>query len=110
MSIEKAKSLFHGVDKLNCAQAILKAFQAKFNISEEMIAEYKKNGGGRAEGGICGALYSVQQLMPEQSVKATEMFNSKAGFATCREIKTVSKYPCSDCVVLAAEIVEQLQN
>lgn len=106
----KAKELFHGKERLNCAQAVLKAFQEVENISDKIITDNQKNGGGRAEGGLCGALVAAHQLMPERSEEITTLFNKAADFPTCREIKTISKFPCRDCVGLAAEIVEKLRN
>lgn len=105
---DKAKELFHGKERLNCAQAVLKAFQEVENISDKTILDNQKNGGGRAEGGICGALVAANQIVPEKSKEVTELFNKEAGFPTCREIKTISKFPCRECVGVAAEIVEKL--
>ncbi len=109
MKSEQAKTLFHGVEGLNCAQAIFKAFQNDFNVTDEHITTNKKNGGGRVEGNICGALFAAKELLPQHADKITEMFNEKAQFATCREIKMVSQFPCRECVGLAAEIVDKLK-
>lgn len=109
MKSEQAKTHFHGVEGLNCAQAIFKAFQSEFEVSDAHIAANKKNGGGRVEGNICGALFAAKELLPNQADKITEMFNEKAQFPTCREIKMVSQYPCRECVGLAAEIVDTLK-
>lgn len=109
MKSEQAKTHFHGVEGLNCAQAIFKAFQNEFEVSDTHIADNKKNCGGRVGGNICGALFAAKELLPQHAEKITELFNEKAQFPTCREIKTVSQYPCRECVGLAAEIVDELK-
>lgn len=53
-----ARKLFHGKERYNCAQAILAAYKEKLNVACDVITEYKSYGGGRAEGGLCGALYA----------------------------------------------------
>ncbi|MFC2149719.1 C-GCAxxG-C-C family (seleno)protein, partial [Candidatus Auribacterota bacterium] len=65
MNEETAKSLYHGKDKLNCAQAILKAFQPATGMTDEVIASFKSAGGGRAEGGVCGAIYAARQVVTD---------------------------------------------
>ena len=52
MKTEEAKKLFHGPEKYNCLQAVLKAFQKESGISDEEINGYKSNGGGKVEGGL----------------------------------------------------------
>lgn len=55
--MKNAVDYFHKEpEKLNCAQSILKAWQEDFEISDETIEEFRQWGGGRAEGGVCGAL------------------------------------------------------
>ena len=64
MSRNKSLSYFHiPPESLNCAQAILKGFQQEFGITDQEIEEFRNNGGGRAEGGICGALFAAEKLL-----------------------------------------------
>ena len=108
MKSEQAKAYFHGTEGFNCAQAVFKTFQNEFGVTDAHITANKKNGGGRVQNNICGALFAAKELLPNQADKITELFNERAQFPTCREIKKLSQYPCRECVGLAAEIVERL--
>ena len=60
---DKVKRYFRGIEKYNCAQAILKVFQDECNISDDKIKEYVKYGHGRVPDGVCGALYVINELI-----------------------------------------------
>jgi hypothetical protein len=98
----KASEFFHGKEGYNCAQAVLRAKQEEYGISQEMIDDHVKYGGGRAEGGVCGALYAAKKLTPKP---IEEKFEEKAGSTKCREIKAQGKFSCVECVDLAGEIL-----
>lgn len=103
---KKAEDYFHCEgENYNCAQAVLKAFQTKFNVSDEMVAEYRKYGGGRADGNTCGALFAAIQLLPEAKEKIHQEFASIVGATKCQEIKQVKKVSCRDCVITAAKLL-----
>ena len=106
MPVERALMAYQK-ERLNCAQSILRAFQAHRPISEDDIVKAKGHGGGRAEGGLCGALFAALQLVPEpdarQRVRAA--FVAAAGADTCREIKRTARTPCAECVRLAAGLL-----
>ncbi|MDP4237923.1 MAG: redox-active protein [Bacteroidota bacterium] len=99
---------FHTLpEKLNCAQAILKGFQKEFDITDQEIEEYRAWGGGRAQGGICGALFSSERLLRQAGKPGiTEEFNERVGETRCLPIKSTN-FPCIDCVRLADELVEK---
>lgn len=99
-----AQATFHQQPAmLNCAQSV-----AHITGHDEVLQAYRALGGGRAEGGICGALYAALQFIPEeQRQKAKEEFAQKAGAITCREIKGTNKTPCLECVALGAWLVDQ---
>lgn len=106
--IEKAEAYFHGKEGYNCAQAVLKAFQDDYQISEEKIREFKLYGGGRAEDGICGALYAALQLCTEEQKPALiEAFEIAAKHSTCEKIKDKT-LPCNQCVAAAAQALAGL--
>ena len=109
MTQKKASDYFHKEDGYNCAQAILKNFQSEHSISQERIDSYSAYGGGRAEDGLCGALYAAKTLLKD--TKKTELLNKeflkKSGSVKCREILKLKKLPCAECVDLAARIVEK---
>lgn len=104
----KSEVYFHSQpDNLNCAQAILKGFQKEFDITDQEIEEYSAWGGGRAQGGICGALYSAERLLTQAGRPGiTEEFEAKTGKISCSEIKAI-KLPCVDCVRLADQLIEK---
>jgi hypothetical protein len=105
-----AEKYFHGEEGLNCAQAVLKTFQETHGVSDEMISEHKKSGGGRAEGNLCGALYSSTLLEPELKEELHSEFASRVGFTTCRDIRKEKVHSCRSCTGLAAELLESMRS
>ncbi len=106
----EAIKLFHGREGFNCAQAVLKTFQERFNLSEGIIKEASSAGGGRAKDGMCGALYAVklitEDLDPSFFEKIKRNFKEETGSTFCREIRRLNKLSCRECVALAAENLE----
>lgn len=102
--MNRAVELFTAVPKMhNCAQAV-----AAGAGEEELAAELKCCGGGKAPEGRCGALYAALRLTPEDShAELIDRFCAAAGAETCREIKAGNPpYPCVECVRTGAELVE----
>lgn len=106
MSVEKTLKAYKE-EKMNCAQSILRGFQEQFNVPEEKIAEAGNWGGGRAEGGLCGALHSACRLTSDENVRQTlhECFLSEAGAERCRDIRKLGRLSCGGCVELAAKVL-----
>jgi len=104
---KQAKELFHGKDGLNCVQAVLKVFQAECGISDEVVTRAGKLGGGRAEGGVCGALYATWMLCGDDDIKVCidGEFRESAGCIRCKVIRKQGKLSCRECVGLAAELL-----
>jgi len=102
--IETAASYYHGEEGYNCAQAILKTFQDNYNIPEEVITNAKTLGRGKAENGMCGALYAANIILnsPDKKQKAEHMFFREGGSTKCIEIRQAKTISCKDCVKLAA--------
>ena len=109
-TIEEAKSLFHGPEMYNCAQAVLKAFQGTYDVTPEMVILNSRFGGGRAEQGICGALYAAESLIVDTERRAMlrERFRAAAGAIECRSIRRVRKVSCRECVAIAAELLMEI--
>ncbi len=108
--MKKAVDYFHKEpEKLNCAQAVLKAWQEDFGISDETIEEFRQWGGGRAQGGVCGALFAADYLLAKEGEKLSikEPFVAKAGFSTCALLKSSGRVPCTTCVNIADELVKK---
>ena len=93
--------------KLNCAQSILTAFKDEMNLHEDSIAEARKSGGGRADGGICGALHAALGLTENQQKKdkIRKTFAEIVGSEKCREIRSAKVTPCAKCVEIAAQLL-----
>lgn len=111
MKDQEAAELFHGKERLNCAQAVLKAFQKEASLPEQAIRDTEFSGGGRALGGMCGALYGATMLVQDQNTKdlIIDQFTKTAGSTKCREIRSLRQLSCCGCVALAASLVEQQQ-
>jgi len=92
----------------NCAQTVYKSMGKHHAISKEMVRELSVKGGGRAEGGTCGALYAALQFMDCQESKnqLIEHFETHGGSTRCRELRKAKKMSCHDCVATAAEWAE----
>ena len=101
----KASDKFHGVEKYNCAQAVLKFFETHPAVSPDKIEEFKQFGGGRAPEGVCGALYAAGHVLNNEKLLAElkETFKREAGSCCCREIKEAGRLSCAECVDLAAD-------
>ncbi|MFQ5963773.1 MAG: C-GCAxxG-C-C family (seleno)protein [Candidatus Scalinduaceae bacterium] len=112
MKEKDAVRYFCGKEQYNCAQAILKAHQDDLNIKDEQINEYKQFGGGKAEGGLCGAIFVIKNLLDdkEKSDHIEHSFNLTAGATTCREIRKLKKLSCPGCVKTASQLLSKHIN
>ncbi len=103
----KAFELFTSVPKRhNCAQAV-----ADGTGHSDHVAELAACGGGLAPEGLCGALHSALLFVKDENRELVKKeFQSAAGALTCREIKSETKFPCAECVRVAAELVEKYKK
>ena len=86
----------------NCAQKVAYANQA----GQEVIDSLAQMGGGRAPGGLCGALYSALQISKEtEHERLKAEFAKRLGAATCRELKAKG-VPCPTCIATAIELLK----
>lgn len=93
-------------EKLNCAQSILKGFQKEFSVSDAEVEEFRAWGGGRAEGGVCGALFAADTLLKRNGLPSISGdFAKRVGYTTCKEIKGNKACSCPDCVRIADELL-----
>lgn len=110
---EKALNYYHGAERYNCAQAVLKSTEKHQDVDDALLAEFKSYGGGRAEDGLCGALFAAKHSVNDESFKheARAFFTKNAGSIKCKEIRKNGKMSCKDCVAAAAELADaQLNN
>lgn len=95
----------------NCAQAVALAWTDKKEPGSTHAERFIAHGGGRAPEGLCGALHAARELAGEHKETLTEQFKQKAdGHTTCRGIRKNRVMPCSDCVALAAELLDELHK
>lgn len=101
-----ASAYFHDEEhNWNCAQSVLKAHQEHCAITdEELELHYRSKGGGRAEGGLCGAIYAATHLAPEaMRPSLLESFEARAGALTCARLKGKCGRSCRELVDIADE-------
>jgi len=106
MPINKAKKHFQGKDgheKLNCADAIIRAFAEFAPKDIEKICK----GHGKSPHGECGALCAAREILrkhnPDKIEALEECFLNFAGSKNCKEILKTKKQSCLACVEKAAE-------
>lgn len=104
---KKAVALFTAVPKLhNCAQAIAAAAD-----KSDLVAEFACAGGGRAEGGVCGALYAAMAAVSECDREALKRdFEAATGAVACRELKMAAKVSCVEAVRIAGKLVDKYRT
>lgn len=109
----RAESNFRGVDKLNCAQAILKTFSGHYPVTNELMQSHSKSGGGRVEGNTCGAIYAASLLETDSAIqeKLQNGFLKEAGSLKCRDIRKSKSLTCHQCVGVTADLLsEHIKN
>ena len=102
--MSKALELFTAVPRCyNCAQAV-----AAGCGREDLIAELQSAGGGRAPENCCGALYAAMLIAGENnSGMIRNEFTEKLGSGCCAELKGKLGVPCTECVDVAAGLLEK---
>lgn len=102
-----ATAVFHQPpENYNCAQAVLDAFQQKTGRTISEVSAFKAFGGGRAPDNECGALYAACQAAPEAAAELRREFEARAGSTRCKVLKGELRFPCRECVGLAADLLQ----
>ena len=92
----------------NCAQSLYMGWKNEFSFSDEDVEKLAPIKGGKAPGGLCGALYAANLILDLRGLPHIDReFEEVAGATTCAQIKSVTRYPCQLCVRLADELVEK---
>jgi hypothetical protein len=92
----------------NCAQSVVYAWNLKTQDSRASEEDFAGYGGGRAPGGLCGALHASCALAGAEAETIQQSFaENTGGVLTCREIRMSRNLSCSECVGLAAELLEK---
>jgi hypothetical protein len=90
-------------EHLNCAQTVLYAWNEVSGDRRISLTELKPFGGGRASGGMCGALHAACLIAPD---RAGDLQAAFAARLYCKELRTAKVHPCETCVVQATELLE----
>jgi hypothetical protein len=108
LPISKSLSAYRH-ERKNCAQSILTGFSDICGVPNAEIDAARAVGGGRADGGVCGALHAALKLAGKNETKETlqQQFAEKAGSERCREIRRLKKLSCEGCVELAAKVLAE---
>lgn len=105
---QHALAVFHRPpERLNCAQAVLAAYQAVTGRTVAPLSDFEGLGSGRAPEGECGALHAACRIAPASAPALQREFLHRAGATQCRDLKRRLRVPCTDCVALAAELLQQ---
>ncbi len=99
-----------GPRRLNCAQSIAETFREKFPFDEETMELLSSCGGGKAPEGYCGAFYATKRILDRHfsqvAEEKMELLRSFAGSLKCREIKSLKKKSCLECIEKSVEVVD----
>ena len=93
-------------EPLNCAQSVLYAYHKASGDTTISLLDMKTFGGGRAPGGVCGALHAVCTATPDKAERLKTRFAEKTGSVLCKEMRKASQHPCEVCVSEAAQLLE----
>jgi len=91
--------------RLNCAQSVLHGYQQVSKDISLSIDEMKAFGGGRAPGGLCGALHAACSIAPAKSDELKAQFQNQLGSVLCKELRAKKQHPCEVCVACASELL-----
>ena len=93
-------------ERLNCAQAVIHAWCEVSGDVSITPASLKPFGGGRAPGGLCGALHAACLAAPDQKEVMKSAFTARLGSLYCKELRTDGDHRCAACVAEAADLLE----
>jgi hypothetical protein len=99
---------YHRQRRGNCAQSVAYAWGVKHRGAKGVEEVFDGCGGGRAPGGLCGALYASCKLAGAAAAETIRQrfVEITGGLQTCRDIRASNRVPCSACVEWAAELLE----
>ena len=92
-------------EQLNCAQSVLYAWREVSGDTSIALADLKPFGGGRAPGGLCGALHTACVVAPDRAEALKRAFAARLGSLYCKELRAAKVHPCETCLAQAAELL-----
>nr|WP_320133423.1 hypothetical protein [uncultured Holophaga sp.] len=104
---QRAEAQFHNTPQdLNCAQAVLAAYQEASGDTRFDLESFRAHGGGRAPLGTCGAIHAACLILPEAELALKTAFFQEAGQLDCASLRMGGEISCRECVGIAAELLE----
>jgi hypothetical protein len=107
--MKRKASEYHQQRRGNCAQSVAFAWGSTFVGARGVEDVFEGCGGGRAPGGLCGALHASCELAGAEAaatIKA-QFAEQTGGDQTCKAIRAAKRVPCTTCVEIAAELLEK---
>ncbi len=100
---------YHRERRGNCAQSVVYAWDVKHPDRQAGETAFAACGGGRAPGGLCGAVHAGCALAGGAAAEEIkrEFSEKSGGVLTCRGVRAAKKLTCNECVGLAAELLER---
>jgi hypothetical protein len=91
--------------RLNCAQSVLYAYQQVAGVNSIPLSDMKSLGGGRAPGGLCGAVHAACVVAPSRAESLKKRFAEITGSIYCAELRSAAEHPCEVCVSESARLL-----
>ena len=107
--MKEAAQAYHRERRGSCAQSVAHAWELKNPSAETSEEHWTGCGGGKAPGGLCGALHASCTLAGDAAADQIkrEFSEQSGGLLTCRAIRAAKRLTCNECVGLAAELLEK---
>lgn len=93
----------------NCSQSVAAAWHKKTSLDINLANELSGCGHGKAPEGLCGALYATQCIADKHAAEhiINQFSYFTGGHITCKAIRSAGTLPCSQCVGVAADLLEK---
>ena len=100
---------YHRERRGNCAQAVAYAWGNTHPGGRGVEETFAGCGGGKAPGGLCGAVHASCTLADSSDAEAIkrEFAEKSGGHLSCKAIRESKQLSCNECVGLAAELLEK---
>ena len=111
--MKRTASEYYRDHRGNCAQSVAAAWHKKTAQNFTLTEEFSGYGHGKAPEGLCGALYATQRIVEDKHQAEciiSKFMHISGGHVTCEAIRSAGKLPCSQCVEIAADLLENIPD
>jgi len=107
--MKKTAKQYYSSRQGNCAQAVAEAWHLNTGLGAGLKEQFSGCGGGRAPGGLCGALHAALHVIgdADRGNARSEFTELSGGYVKCRDIRGAGKLSCTGCVEAAAELADR---